>query len=220
MSRASSRAGASDDRRATKPSHHAPSCRWMTERNQSVEMVWRWRLSAKRPAPLACSHQQSIWPVVQRGHLAFQPARESVSIVLHELAKAEGVADLCAVIYGDPAAPVIASPGFGRHLDLAGNPRDRGDGDLLKPVWDRPLSWNVLSRRRSPAAWRRSCCRATRDPTRAMPSGRQHPLRPASWRSLRPAAIRRACSLALALSMMPGKRRRSSTAADISPPVS
>jgi hypothetical protein len=34
------------------------------------------------------------------------------------------------------------------------------------------------------------------------------------------AAILRACSLAAALSVMPGKRRRNSTAADSSPPVS
>ena len=57
---------------------------------QSIEAVRRWWLDAKRPAPLACSHQQSIWPMFQRGHLAFQPTRESVGIVQRGLAKAEG----------------------------------------------------------------------------------------------------------------------------------
>ena len=65
---------------------------------------------------------------------AFQPTREGVGIVQRGLAKAEGVADLCPVIRGGPAAPVIAAPSFYRHLDLAGDRLDRRDGNLLKPV--------------------------------------------------------------------------------------
>jgi hypothetical protein len=67
---------------------------------QSIEAIRRWRLDAKRPASPARSHKQSIWPVFQRGHLAFQPTRESVGIVQRGLAKAEGIADLCPVIRG------------------------------------------------------------------------------------------------------------------------
>ena len=70
----------------------------------------------------------------QRRHLAFQPTRESVGIVQCGLAKSEGVADLCPVIRGGPTAPVIATPGFRRHVDLAGDRLDRRDGNLLKPV--------------------------------------------------------------------------------------
>ena len=118
---------------------------------QSIEAVRGWRLDAERPASLACRHQQSIWPVFQRGYLAFQPTRESVGIVQRGLAKAEGVADLCPVIRGGPAAPVIAAPSFYRHLDLAGDRLDRRDGNLLKPLRKPTIGLEHLEQRRSPA---------------------------------------------------------------------
>jgi hypothetical protein len=82
--------------------------------------------------------------MLQRGDLAFQPAREGLGIVLRGLAKSEGVADLCPVICDGSAAPNVAAPGCGGHANLAGDCLDRSDGDLLRSARKPPLGLKHL----------------------------------------------------------------------------
>jgi hypothetical protein len=112
--------------------------------HRPVEAIGGWRLDAERSAPFACCYQQPIRSMLQRGHLAFEPAREGLGIVQRGLAKAEGVADLCPVIRDGSAAPIVAAPGCGGYADLTGDCLDRCDGDFLRSAWKPPLGLKHL----------------------------------------------------------------------------
>jgi len=107
--------------------------------HQPLQPFRRGRFHALVPAPFACRRQQPVRAAFKREHLALQPAAERLGVVQRGFAEAERRADLGAVVFDGPAAPVVGLLGSGPHADLASDCLDSGKGHVFWATWEAAL---------------------------------------------------------------------------------